>query len=322
VEDALPLPNSTYNLACVCALLGRFDECKGFMSLAVKDGTMPSQLYVQHDPDLAAAKDEPWFRSFLPSSGLSASKNPKTSPAASVVDRSELLKSQIAPIIEPAKVAKVEKTHAEAPRYSEDSMLNAAIVYDEDLNRLQSSLLREGFSISSAMGMVLEVGKEKHKKLDDDKNLRENRNRLHARIKKAGLREKREIPGDGNCQFVAVSDQLFDNLRYGDYVREEAVKWLRSHKDWALPNGALLWHFAYDQTWDAFCDELSRRGIWGNHLTLVAIAENFGVRIRIISSVQGDNYITEVNPSALKTSKIAWISHYAEFHYGSLAPLS
>lgn len=52
------------------------------------------------------------------------------------------------------------------------------------------------------------------------------------------------IAGDGNCQFAAISDQLFDNVNYADYVREEAVKWLRQNKDWELPNGAILWHFA------------------------------------------------------------------------------
>lgn len=52
------------------------------------------------------------------------------------------------------------------------------------------------------------------------------------------------IAGDGNCQFAAISDQLFDNVNYADYVREEAVKWLRQNKDWELPNGAVLWHFA------------------------------------------------------------------------------
>lgn len=57
-------------------------------------------------------------------------------------------------------------------------------------------------------------------------------------------REKRVIAGDGNCQFAAISDQLFDNVGYADYVREEAVKWLRQNKDWELPNGAILWHFA------------------------------------------------------------------------------
>jgi hypothetical protein len=138
--------------------------------------------------------------------------------------------------------------------------------------------------------MVLEVGKAKHQSMEDDKNIKDNKQRLHHRLKQAGLKEKRQIAGDGNCQFAAISDQLFDNVNYADYVREEAVKWLRQNKDWELPNGAVLWHFACthffyerlifcidscvdDQSWDSLCDELSRRGIWGNHLTLVAMAE-------------------------------------------------
>ncbi len=68
--------------------------------------------------------------------------------------------------------------------------------------------------------------------------------------------------------------------------------------------------FVHDKSWSAYCDEMSRDGIWGDHLTLVAIAEVFGARIRIVSSVEGDNYITEIDPTVLKTQKMILISHY------------
>lgn len=88
-------------------------------------------------------------------------------------------------------------------------------------------------------------------------------------------------------------------------------------KDWKLSNGAVLWNFAYDEPWDSFCDELSRHGIWGNHLTLVAAAEVFKCHIQIISSVEGDNFITEISPTCPPTKRLL-LSHYAEYHYGSL----
>jgi len=281
---------------------------------------------MKFDSDLAGCHTETWFKKFI-----SAPTTGSGTRIQDPIDRSVVLRTQT-PILkliakeepkssEPKKeIEKVNsKPGSNAPlKYSEDEALNNAITFDEDLNRLQASLMREGFSVTSAMGMVLEMGKAKHQKMEEDKTVKENRLRLNERLKAAGLREKRQIAGDGNCQFAAIADQLFDNVSYADYVREEAVKWLRANKDWELPNGAVLWHFAYDQSWDALCDELSRRGIWGNHLTLVAMAEKFGLKIRVVSSVKGDNYITEVNPSKVKTTKTGWLSHYAEYHYGSL----
>ena len=122
--------------------------------------------------------------------------------------------------------------------------------------------------MATAQGMVLEMGKAKHQKMEDDKNIRENRERLNERLAKSGLKEKRHIAGDGNCQFAAVSDQLFDNVNYADYVREEAVKWLRNNKDWELPNGAVLWHFACTTSLPFNCFQsllkaFSRRSIVG-----------------------------------------------------------
>jgi len=210
----------------------------------------------------------------------------------------------------------------EEKKYTEDEALNNAIVHDDDLKKLEASLLREGFSTATAMGMVFQMGKAKHDSIQNDRSVNENRQRLNDRLKLVGLKEKRVIPGDGNCQFSAVSDQLFDTIDKSTYIRQTAVDWLRRSRDFELPNGAVLWNFAYDQTWDEFCNELARPGIWGNHLTLVAISEIFGVRIRIISSVKGDNFTTEVNPSKLKSAKIVWLSHFAEFHYSSLTPIS
>lgn len=39
----------------------------------------------------------------------------------------------------------------------------------------------------------MEMGRAKHQKLEDDKNIRENRERLNERLKLAGLRSKIEF---------------------------------------------------------------------------------------------------------------------------------
>jgi hypothetical protein len=63
-------------------------------------------------------------------------------------------------------------------------------------------------------------------------------------------------------------------------------------------------------------------GTWGDHITLVAIAEIFGVAIRIISSVPGDEFFTEIDPMENKEqrgrAKTVFLSHWWEYHYCSL----
>jgi hypothetical protein len=48
------------------------------------------------------------------------------------------------------------------------------------------------------------------------------------------LKPKREIPGDGNCQMHAVSDQLYDTIERSKEVRKIVVEWLRKNKNWKL----------------------------------------------------------------------------------------
>jgi len=204
-------------------------------------------------------------------------------------------------------------------KYTDNQELNDAITYDEDLNKLQASLIREGFSMSTVIGMVVEVGRSKKETLMNNLKNEENRTRLNHRLQLCGYKEKRVIPGDGNCQFSSVSDQLFDTIDKASFVRKAAVEWLKKNKDWKLDNGAVMSDFVHDQSWNDFCNELSRSGIWGNHLTLVAIAEHFGSRLRVISSVESDSYIIKIDPLVLKTQKVILLSHYAEYHYGSLS---
>jgi len=221
---------------------------------------------------------------------------------------------------EPIHDKKIEKI-IQPIKYSDDPALNDAITYDQELNKLQSSLLREGFSMSVVIGMVTEVGKAKKKfEIDNAKN-EDNRNRLNERLKLCKLKEKRVIPGDGNCQFASISDQLYDNLDRAAEIRMEAINWLLKNRNWKLPNGARISDFAHDQSWDEFCSELSRTGIWGNHLTLVAVCEHYGTPITVISSIEGGSYMINIEPTVAKskTNNRILLSHYAEYHYGSVA---
>jgi len=304
-EKFFPSIISTYNLVCVCSLLEQELEAENWLQTCIEEGHIPSILHIQKDADLDNLRDRASFLALLPG-------YPKPQ-----------LPAQTKPIEDPippkTEIPPHEPSSAYNPiKYSDDPDLNAAITYDAELNKLQSSLLREGFSMSAVIGMVTEVGKAKKKLELDNAKLEENRTRLNSRLKIIKLKEKRFIPGDGNCQFASISDQLYDNLDHAANIRDNAVNWLLQNRDWKLPNGAVISEFAHDQSWDEFCGELSRSGIWGNHLTLVAVSEYIGAGITVISSVEGGSFIINIEPTAHKIPRRILLSHYAEYHYGSL----
>ena len=167
---------------------------------------------------------------------------------------------------------------------------------------------------------IYESGVEEYKRFLDKK---ENEERLEHRLQQNGLRV-RDVPGDGNCQFYSISDQLYGDISHADEIRQNAVGWLRMNPDKEI-NGVPLSCFVFDETWDDFYDKVSRNGVWGDHLTLVVVANVYNLRILVISSVNGDNYMTEVCPDPLlpdrEPPRQITISHFAELHYGSVVPL-
>jgi len=145
--------------------------------------------------------------------------------------------------------------------------------------------------------------------------------RLKQRMQLYGVHARREIPGDGNCQMHSLSDQLCGNLKHAKYIRRKLISWLKSHSTLELSNGCTLKDFVHDQSWEQYCTKMCKEGEWGDHLTLIAAAEVFKTAIVIISSVPGDNFIVEVTPVFSSPQSTIMLSHFAEYHYGSVHPI-
>eukprot|EP01132_Coremiostelium_polycephalum_P003572 gene3572-4451_t len=146
--------------------------------------------------------------------------------------------------------------------------------------------------------------------------------RLSERLELYMLKNSKEIPGDGNCQMHALSDQIYGDLNHSFEIRKTIVDWLRKNKDFSFPNGATLHQFV-NGSWEDYCDEMSKSGVWGDHLTLLAAAEIFGSKISIISSVEStSHFFIEIIPTKIQKDKVILLSHYSEFHYGSLCFIS
>lgn len=152
----------------------------------------------------------------------------------------------------------------------------------------------------------------------------EDKKRIAERLELFGFIE-RPTKDDGNCQFCAVSDQLFGNESRAGEIRQLAVHWLRHNKDWN-PSGQRdgeLHKFINDEPWEDYLQRMAKDKVWGDHLTLIAVAEVFHISIFIISSVPGDKFITQINPGAQESlhsgrKKTIFLAHHLEFHYVSI----
>mmetsp|Transcript_4952 Transcript_4952/g.20399 ORF Transcript_4952/g.20399 Transcript_4952/m.20399 type:complete len:463 (+) Transcript_4952:34-1422(+) len=132
--------------------------------------------------------------------------------------------------------------------------------------------------------------------------------RLDNRLAAYGLKEKK-VRGDGNCQFRALADQLFGDQERHAECRAAVMNQLRAESE----------HYAVfvPEDWGAYVSEMARDSAWGDHITLQAAADAYGVGMCVISSYK-DNFVIEISPRVRRSERILWISFWAEVHYNSI----
>ncbi|KAL3332544.1 hypothetical protein AABB24_032893 [Solanum stoloniferum] len=132
--------------------------------------------------------------------------------------------------------------------------------------------------------------------------------RLSSRLATYGLFEM-QIEGDGNCQFRALSDQLYHNPEYHKHVRKEVVKQLKQFRK--------LYEGYVPMRYKSYLKKMKRLGEWGDHVTLQAAADRFGVKICLVTSFRDNGYI-DILPKDIQPSRELWLSFWSEVHYNSL----
>ncbi|KAK8938944.1 hypothetical protein KSP39_PZI011381 [Platanthera zijinensis] len=88
--------------------------------------------------------------------------------------------------------------------------------------------------------------------------------RLLQRLNAYGLFEVK-VSGDGNCQFRAVSDQLYGSPEHHKHVRKEVVKQLKKFPS-AYEGYVPMKYRKYRR-------KMAKSGEWGDHVTLQAAAD-------------------------------------------------
>lgn len=135
--------------------------------------------------------------------------------------------------------------------------------------------------------------------------------RLADRLLLYGLTEQK-IKGDGNCQFRALSDQLYRTPEHHKYVRKVVVKQLKANPE--------VYSNYVPMKYSEYMKNMAKNSEWGDHVTLQAASDHFGVRISLITSFK-DTCFIEIVPAEQKSVREIYLSFWAEVHYNSIYPL-
>ncbi|XP_039024740.1 OVARIAN TUMOR DOMAIN-containing deubiquitinating enzyme 9-like isoform X1 [Hibiscus syriacus] len=135
--------------------------------------------------------------------------------------------------------------------------------------------------------------------------------RLLNRLQLYGLVENK-VQGDGNCQFRSLSDQLYRSQDHHKFVRQQVVYQLTSNSE--------IYGGYVPMAYGDYLKKMSNRnGEWGDHVTLQAAADLYGVKIFVLTSFKDTCYI-EILPHHPKSERIIFLSFWAEVHYNSIYP--
>ena len=149
--------------------------------------------------------------------------------------------------------------------------------------------------------------------------------RMHLKVHN---REVIDVPGDNNCQFHAIVDQLNQIKLSGwtdNILRKKAVQWLQDNEHRPMDDGKLgeqtgLKDAIGVTNWNVYIKEMLEHNItWGDEATLLALSVLFKMEIVIISSLPG-NYVHSVKPPDFWNIDLKhkiYLGHYHEFHYTS-----
>ncbi|CAH1437909.1 unnamed protein product [Lactuca virosa] len=121
-----------------------------------------------------------------------------------------------------------------------------------------------------------------------------------------------KVQGDGNCQFRALSDQVYRTTEHHQFVRQQIVNQLKLHAD--------IYEGYVPMVYDDYLKNMAKVGEWGDHVTLQAAADLYGIKVFVITSFKDTCYI-EIVPSVQRSNRVIFLSFWAEVHYNSIYPV-
>ncbi|CAH3149341.1 unnamed protein product, partial [Porites lobata] len=128
--------------------------------------------------------------------------------------------------------------------------------------------------------------------------------------------------GEGNCMFLALSEQLelIKGIKISHKeLRLAVVQYLKENSK--LPDGTKLFHFVDGcSSWAAYLASMMTDGTWGDHVILHGAANCFETCIHVINSLPHHNDIWICPEYDVTGSNRLVLGHVHELHYVSLIP--
>jgi len=121
------------------------------------------------------------------------------------------------------------------------------------------------------------------------------------------------IEDDGNCQFRAISRELFGSQGKHSEIRRVAVAHMKRRPE------EFRVFFDKETDWQEYVHELLSPGSWGDELTLRAVADAFRVKIHVVTS-QEENWYLQYAPKGQTPVRELFLSYISPIHYNTLAP--
>jgi len=119
---------------------------------------------------------------------------------------------------------------------------------------------------------------------------------------------------DGNCQFRALSQELFGTQRWHGEVRKHATAYMRKRPhDFSI-------YFEGESAWQKYVRDMAVNGTWGDELTLRAVADALRVKIHVLTSDE-ENWYLQYEPAAHSHVRELFLAYISPIHYNTLAPI-
>jgi len=127
--------------------------------------------------------------------------------------------------------------------------------------------------------------------------------------------EQYEIEDDGNCQFRAISRDLYGTQQHHELVRAVVVAYLEKHE-------AEYKVFVGEEEWHPYLENMAKSKTWGDEITLRAAVDALGIQIHVVTSAE-DNYLLDYCPSGDTTedTRHVFLTYVAPVHYNTIRPL-
>ena len=136
-------------------------------------------------------------------------------------------------------------------------------------------------------------------------------NTLDGRAHSMGMM-RASVAANGDCQFEAISLELFGTVEHHAHVRQAVVTYIKQHEESFAEFGEPL-------SLRPYVRRMSKRGEWGDEFTLKGAAECFGVVVHVLVSTEGAwRHVYKPSDGASDAQRHVFLAYTYPVHYDAL----